>query len=481
MLETSAAEETVGVLRSALHASETRSRASNPRHSGRWANKHGYEVRVELDARRARTAISMCCLFDRSRMGDAIAPTKAQRGWRMRRTVAERSYVNTSQLASELRGYLSGVLPDYMVPAAYVSLDALPLTANGKLDRRALPAPEGDAYARGAYEAPEGEAETLLAGIWEELLGVERVGRRDSFFELGGHSLLAVRLLSRAREALGVELPLAVLFERPSLSGLAGAVTEIRARSGVQELPAIGRVERGGRLSLSHAQERLWFLSQLEGVSATYHIPLGLRLRGRLERAALVRALDEIWARHEGLRSVFVASEGWPHVELLPAGSGLRLREHDLRDEASREERLSELSREEAEAAFDLAAGPLVRGRLIRLGEEEHVLLLTQHHIVSDGWSMGVLLEELSALYGSFSRGERERLPELEVQYPDYAAWQREWLTGERQASQAKYWREALSGAPVLLALPTDRPRPAQQAFGGSSVPVLIEKEWWRG
>ncbi|WP_245432830.1 condensation domain-containing protein, partial [Rhizobium sp. WW_1] len=348
------------------------------------------------------------------------------------------------------------------------------------LDRRGLPAPEGEAYARQAYEAPEGDVERLLAGLWVELLGVERVGRHDSFFELGGHSLLAVRLINRVQQTFSVKLPLTALFIAPSLAGVAGAVKEHLAGSGPDHLPAIVRVERSGMLSPSYAQERLWFLSQLEGGSAAYHVPVALHLRGELDRAALCRALDGVWARHESLRSVFVTKDGKAHVGLLGADQGLWLLEHDLRNEPDAAASLAMLSREEFAAAFDLERGPLVRARLIQMADAEHVLLVTQHHIVSDGWSMGILLKEVGALYAAFIRGEECRLDELTVQYPDYASWQRQWLSGERQARQAAYWREALQDAPVMLNLPTDRPRPAQQSFAGSSVPVQLDAELTR-
>ncbi|MCA1371931.1 non-ribosomal peptide synthetase, partial [Bradyrhizobium sp. BRP14] len=217
-------------------------------------------------------------------------------------------------LAAALRAHLGGLLPDYMVPSAFVRLSALPLTPNGKLDRKALPAPEDDAYVRRTYEAPRGEVETLLAGIWQELLGIERVGRHDNFFELGGHSLLAVRLLARLTQALAVELPLATLFANPTLADLALSVGEVMDGSGAQAAPAIMPVGRDGALALSYSQQRLWFLAQLDEGSTSYHIPLGLRLRGALDRVAWQRSLDQLFARHEALRSVFVAPQGQPRV-----------------------------------------------------------------------------------------------------------------------------------------------------------------------
>ncbi|TSE14062.1 amino acid adenylation domain-containing protein, partial [Mesorhizobium intechi] len=384
------------------------------------------------------------------------------------------------ELAAVLRAHLSATLPEYMVPAAYVTLEALPLTPNGKLDRRALPAPDEEAYARGLYEAPQGEVETILAGIWQELLGVEQVGRQDSFFELGGHSLLAVRLVNRIQQTFGAKLALTALFVAPSLTGVAAAVEEQLVGSGSDHLPSIARVDRSGALLPSYAQERLWFLSQLEGGSAAYHVPLALRLQGELNRPAFGRALDEVWARHETLRSMFVTQDGKAWVAFLASEHGLPLAEHDLRGEKDAKGRLAALSREEFTAPFDLERGPLIRARLFRAAESEHVLLVTQHHIVSDGWSMGILLKEVGTLYAAFSRGEESPLDELPVQYPDYAVWQRQWLSTERHARQAQYWRDTLRDAPVVLNLPTDRPRPAQQSFLGSSVPVRLDEELTR-
>nr|WP_208758116.1 non-ribosomal peptide synthetase [Bradyrhizobium zhanjiangense] len=385
-----------------------------------------------------------------------------------------------SELAGALRAHISAHLPEYMVPSAFVRLAALPLTVNGKLDRKALAAPDDEAYARAAYEPPQGEIEITLAQIWAELLGVERVGRPDHFFALGGHSLLAVQLLSRVSQAIGFTLPLTTLFAKPVLADLAASIMDELSRSGAQDLPAIAPVPREAPLVLSFAQQRLWFLAQLDQSSTNYHIPLGWRLKGGLDRSAWQRSLDRVLARHEALRSVFVAPEGKPWVELLPEDAGLPVVEHDLRDRPDADEVLLGLCREEARTPFDLARGPLIRGRLIRISDEEHVLLLTQHHIVSDGWSLGVLARELSQLYRAFVAGEGDPLPPLAIQYPDYAAWQRQWLSGERLQRQAQYWRSNLSGAPARLALPTDRPRPAQQSFAGATVPIVIDAELTR-
>ncbi|CAH5442480.1 non-ribosomal peptide synthetase [Serratia marcescens] len=371
-------------------------------------------------------------------------------------------------LATGLRQHLQARLPDYMVPVAYVWLEALPLTGNGKLDKRALPVPQVDAYVREAYAPPQGEAENLLAAIWRELLGVERVGRYDHFFELGGHSLMAVRLANRVQQA-GWQLPLQALFASPVLHVLAQALEVAPAQEPQPILP----VARDGELPLSFAQQRLWFLTQLEGMSETYHIPLALRLHGRLDRQALQHSLDALYARHESLRSRFITREDRPQVQILPA-NGLPLAFHDLRRHPAQADTLC---RQAATQPFDLTQGPLVRAALIRLADEEHLFLLTCHHIISDGWSTGILLRELGALYGALRRGDADPLPPLTLQYPDYAAWQRRYLTPERLAAQAQYWRETLSGAPALLTLPTDRPRPTVQSFSGGEVPIAIDAE----
>ncbi|HEX2077236.1 MAG TPA: amino acid adenylation domain-containing protein, partial [Longimicrobium sp.] len=372
-----------------------------------------------------------------------------------------------------LKAHLADRLPGYMVPAAYVWMEAYPLTPNGKVDRRALPAPEGDAYVAGEYEAPVGETEQAVAAIWAEVLGAERVGRRDDFFGLGGHSLVAVRVVSRVRQALGVEALLGDLFERPVLADFArGLETAARA-----EAPAITRVDRTAPIPLSFAQQRLWFLERLGDLGSTYHIPSRLRLKGELDRDALAGALDRIVARHEALRTTFAEVDGVPEQRIAPAeASGFTLVEHDLSGAADAEAELQRLLAEETRAPFDLERGPLIRGRLIRLAADDHVLLITMHHIVSDGWSMGVLFGELSALYAAHARGREADLPELPVQYADYAAWQRGWIRGERLERQASYWERALAGAPELLELPTDRARPRKQDFAGASLKVELDE-----
>ncbi len=373
--------------------------------------------------------------------------------------------------AEDLRSWLSATLPDYMVPAAYVQLDCLPVNSNGKLDRKALPAPDGAAYVASAYEAPQGEIEQAIAVIWRDLLGLETIGRHDNFFALGGHSLLAVRVAWRLRQELDAEIGVAELFTHATLQQLAACV----ASSSSTVLPPIVPLQSDAPRLLSFAQQRLWFLSQFEGVSRAYHISCGLRLRGVLDKQALQRALDRIVARHASLRTTFALVDGQALQQIAAEDTGFHLIDQDLRHVPNRKSVLEQLLAQEAQAPFVLERGPLIRGRSIRLADDEHVLLVTMHHIVSDGWSMGVLIDELSVLYRAFARGTADPLDPLPIQYADYASWQRQWLVGKVLEQQATYWRETLSGAPVLLELPTDRPRPPRQDHAGAMLEMVID------
>jgi amino acid adenylation domain-containing protein/FkbM family methyltransferase len=410
------------------------------------------------------------------------------------------AYVAGGADSDALRAGLRRTLPEYMVPTVFVPLDALPRTASGKLDRAALPAPaarrpRGDAprvetfgpvpegvgqrpgaqpAAPAAYAAPRTPVEAALAALFTELLGVEPVGTGDDFFARGGHSLLALRLLWRIREVFAIEVPVPVLFKGPTVAALAAEV-EARRRATLPALPGIAPLPRGGDLPLSFAQERLWFLQQLEPGSAFYNNSLTLRLTGALDAAALERTLGEIVRRHETLRTTFHDRGGVPVAVAAPPGP-FTLPVEDLSglNPDAREAEVRRRADGEVARPFDLAAGPLFAPRLLRLGDQEHVLVLGMHHIVTDGWSMGVLARELGTLYAAFSRGEPSPLPEPEVQYADFAAWQRAQLAGEALERHLDWWRERLAGAPELLALPTDRPRPAVQRFRGARVPVSI-------
>ncbi len=378
-------------------------------------------------------------------------------------------------LISRLRRRLEKKLPDYMIPASFVVLDALPLTPNGKVDRRALPAPDEN-RSQQDFVAPSTPVEELLSRLWAEVLGIENAGMRDDFFALGGHSLLATRLVSRVRESFGVELPVRTLFEAPTVRDLAGHVeAALRDRAGEQAPPII-RVSREEKLPLSFAQQRLWFLHELEPSSSFYNVPVAVRLRGQLRIDAMQRTLNEIVRRHESLRTSFPTIDAQPVQAIAPSlVLDLPLIDVATEDEAQRR------ATEEARLPFNLATGPLIRASLVRLGAGDHVLLVTMHHIVSDGWSMGVLIKEVGALYRAFIEDKPSPLAELPVQYVDFAVWQRRWLSGEVFETHLSYWRRQLGGELPVLNLPADKPRPEVQSFRGSSqslqLPVSLAKE----
>jgi amino acid adenylation domain-containing protein len=384
-----------------------------------------------------------------------------------------------SELIGELRGFLKEKLPDYMMPSAFVMLNALPLTPNGKVDRRALPSPDvSGVRVEGEYLPPNTPVEALLARVWAEVLGVERVSLADDFFELGGHSLLATQVVTRLREALQVELPLRELFTHPTVAEFAHSIEQaLREGNGITG-PPIERVSRDGELPLSFAQQRLWFVDQFEPESTAYHLPVAVRLRGALDVAALERSLSEIVRRHEVLRTVFKSIEGRPTQCILPAVAlPMPLTDLSALDEAEREARAIALCMAETARPFDLEHGPLVRASLLRLGQSEHVLLLVMHHIVSDAWSLEILVREMTVLYRAYKAGEQSPLAELLIQYADYAHWQREWLQGETLERMLAYWKARLAGAPPLLALPADRPRPPVQSFRGDKQTFVLAPE----
>ncbi len=368
-----------------------------------------------------------------------------------------------------LRRFLQERLPDYMVPSAFVQLEALPLTPNGKVDRQALPTPEWSrGELEGEYVAPRTPVEEVLAGIWTQVLSVEEVGIYDNFFELGGHSLLATQLVSRVREAFEIELPLRNVFEAPTVATLAEHV-EIakRTQAGVQA-PPIRPTPRKGDLPLSFAQQRLWFLDQLEPNSPFYNIPESVRLIGPLDVATLEKGLNEIIRRHENLRTTFETVDGRPTQVIAPELIiPLRIVDVQHLPRAEREAEALRLAQQEAQRPFDLTRGPLLRVRLLRLGEEDHIVLLTMHHIIGDDWSTNVLIHEIAVLYDAFSQGRPSPLPELPIQYADFAHWQRNWLQGAVLETQLTYWRQQLADLPPLLELPTDRPRPSVQTYRG--------------
>ncbi|HVS00494.1 MAG TPA: amino acid adenylation domain-containing protein, partial [Thermoanaerobaculia bacterium] len=390
----------------------------------------------------------------------------------------------TEPAVSELRQWVSARLPAYMVPSVFAVLESLPLTASGKTDRQALlrTAVPGEGVPQGGALAPRTPVEELVASIWGEVLLRERIGIEDNFFDLGGHSLLATRVVSRLRQVFEIELPLRALFQEPTVAGLAAEV-EAALRSGrAAAAPVIERVSRTGDLPLSFAQQRLWFLDQLAPGSPIYNIPAALPLSADLNPGAFACALHEVIRRHEALRTTFITRDGMP-IQVVAPEVVCQLPEVDLSalpaDTAADEAR--RLGREEAGRPFDLAAGPLLRTTLLRPADRHRVLLLTVHHIVSDGWSMQVLEREMTALYAAFSRGEASPLPELPIQYADFAVWQRAWLEGGELQRQLEYWRGQLAGAPAGLDLPTDHPRPAVATFRGALRSVVLPRDLGAG
>lgn len=383
--------------------------------------------------------------------------------------------------AAALRDHVARLLPEYMVPAAFVKVPELPLTPHGKLDLKALPAPQESDLVTSSFEAPVGELETAVAGWWAELLGVQRVGRHDDFFALGGNSLEGLMLIARIRERLSLDVYIKQLFDFRVLAQFAQSLRETAPIAS----PIRPSAEDQEAHALSSAQKRLWFLAQMNGASHAYHIGIGpiswmkrsgLRLKGPLDHGALRAALDQLVARHESLRTTFATVDGAPSLRIAPETVGFALQEHDLRGRRDALQELDRLKLEESRSPFDLERGPLVRGRLFRLADDDHALIMTTHHIVCDGWSGEILMRELGLLYAEHRRGERGALAPFPLQYKEYTSWQRRWLSGEVLSRQTEYWKRQLQGAPASLNLPTDRPRPPKVDFDGDCVDVCIDE-----
>ncbi len=370
---------------------------------------------------------------------------------------------------TELRAWVKERVPEYMTPVAFVTLERFPLSPNGKVDRKNLPAPD---YVRPelgrAYLEARTPAEEVIAGIWAEVLKLDQIGIEDDFFELGGHSLLATQVVSRIRQAFQVELPLRAMFEAPTVAGLAER-TEVlqRQKQGLQS-PPMTRVSRDEPLPLSFAQQRLWFLDQLEPNNPLYNVPHIVRLRGALDAAVLEKTLNEIVRRHETLRTRFDSIDDQP-VQVIVPSLTLPLSITDLTTlpESDRETEARKRAMDEVKTPFNLSTGPLLRASLIKLADDDHVLILNTHHIISDRWSLGVLSQELAALYEAYLADKPSPLPDLAIQYADYAVWQRQYLSGTTLDQQLDYWKQQLAGAPPTLDLPTDRPRQAIENFWG--------------
>ncbi|WP_375328979.1 amino acid adenylation domain-containing protein [Microcystis sp. BLCC-F210] len=385
-------------------------------------------------------------------------------------TPKEQNSLNITQL----RQFLKAKLPEYMIPSAFVILESLPLTPNGKTDYRALPAPEFQSQEQ--YIAPRNPIEEILSSIWAKVLKVAQVGIHDNFFELGGHSLLATQLISRIREAFQVEIPLRKLFVAPTIAELSQEIKRLSEGEQITELPILPR-DKAAELPLSFAQTRLWFLAEFESNSSFYNIPLALRLEGNLNSEILIQSLEEVCDRHEALRTNFITVDGIP-TQVIQARTWT-VTVVDLQHLSGSEQAIAsqELAQNQAIQPFDLAGEPLIRITLLVLSETEHLLLVCMHHIVSDGWSMGVFLQELTALYNAYIQGLSSPLNPLSIQYGDFTLWQRQWLQGEVLQQQLDYWQKQLAGAPALLSLPTDRPRPNQQSFAGGHLPFSLSLE----
>jgi hypothetical protein len=374
-----------------------------------------------------------------------------------------------------LREYLKDHLPSSMIPAAFVNLAKLPLTANGKIDIARLPAPGQD------DATPVAEARTLveevLLGLWSKVLGRDRIGIHDNFFEVGGHSLLATMLASQIRDAFKLEVPLRTIFDRPTIADLAQGISDARHEGKSPLVPPLRAMARPAAIPLSFAQQRLWFVNKLNP-NGLYNIPTAVGLKGPLNLVALQKSIDEIARRHEILRTTFHETGGIP-FQAIEASPSIPVRRLDLQH-ISRGERpasLFQIARSEIYLPFDLSRGPLLRILLVQLDAEEHALIITTHHIISDGWSMAIFIREMRSLYKSFLLGERASLPEMKIQYADFAMWQREWLRGEMLEEQLSYWKTQLKPPVPELKLPVDFPRPTNRTYEGALHSAVVSSD----
>ncbi len=368
-----------------------------------------------------------------------------------------------------LRAHAQQFLPEFMVPAAFVALPAFPLTPNGKVDRKALPVPDLGAASGGEYEPARTPAEGVVAEIWADVLKRDSVGASQNFFDLGGHSLLATQVIARISQAFKIRMPLRAIFEAPTVAGLAKQAEASQTGENAAESLPLKPVDRSGPLPLSFAQQRLWFLNELDPANSLYNISFALHLTGDLQPTRLREALDEVVRRHEALRTRFASQDGEPVQIVCPASSpDFSLLTAGDHDEARR------LIRLEALRPFDLRQAPLIRAALITLAPHDRVLALFTHHIVSDGWSSGVIVEELRSLYATLVEGKPSRLPEPSLQYPDYAVWQRQYLEGKTLDARLAWWKQQLAGAPAALELPTDHPRPPVETFRGAKQTISL-------
>ncbi|MFM6069905.1 MAG: amino acid adenylation domain-containing protein, partial [Sphaerospermopsis kisseleviana] len=393
----------------------------------------------------------------------------------------------TTPELTAIRQFLVNKLPGYMIPSALVILENLPLTPNGKIDRRALPKPELDSTIVEKYVAPRNPIEELLTQTWLQVLKVESVGVNDNFFELGGHSLLATQIVSRIRKIFQVELPLNKLFAAPTVRELAHIITQLQQDKLEQSTPPLSPrakdADLASDLPMSFAQQRLWFLDQFEANSAVYNIPTALHLRGKLHSYALEQSLQTIIHRHEALRTNFTTIDGQPIQVIREQKAGNKeqgiVSIVDLQHLGKTEQEIAveQLTQQQMMTGFELETEALIRVQLILVNETEQILLVCMHHIVADGWSMGVFFQELTQLYNAYCQNQPSPLSTLPIQYSDFAIWQREWLQGDVLQNQITYWEKQLKDAPTLLSLPTDRPRPAVQTFVGDHYKFALAPE----
>jgi amino acid adenylation domain-containing protein len=388
------------------------------------------------------------------------------------------AYVVGAATSAELAAHVARRLPAAFVPGRFVDLPALPRLAGGKVDRRALPAPTETPRTTAAAHPPAGPFEKIVAQVWSEVLGRNGIGREDVFFELGGHSLLATRVASRLERALGVRVPLRRLFEAPRLADLARELEALVRGGGAPTAPLTRQEPRPERIPLSFAQERIWLMDRLSPGNASYNLPTAVRLAGRLDDRALERALTEVVRRHEILRTALPLVGGEPVQAIAPVPA-LVLPRFDLSalPDSARRHEVERLAVEAARLPFDLARGPLMRAALLRLGEEEHVLLFTVQHAIFDGWSRGILVREAAALYDAYLRGEPSPLPGLPLQYADFTLWERRLLSGEALEAELAWWKRRFAGSLPVLRLPTDRPRPAASSFRGARRSLALSPE----
>jgi len=376
----------------------------------------------------------------------------------------------------KLRKYVRKRLPDYMAPAAIVVMKEFPLTRNGKIDRGALPKPEELKRQAEAEEREHRNAyEEIVDGIWKDVLKFERAGRLDSFFEIGGDSLSATQVIARIRDVFGVEIGVRSIFNDPTIEGLARVIEEASRGGENEPPPPLVKIPREGSFPLSFAQQRLWFIDQLEPGNAAYNCPVAAKLKGRLDLDALERVINEIIRRHESLRTRFEMVADEP-AQVIDPWEPRKLEVKDLMGlpVEERERVVARVADEEAGTGFDLSRGPLLRVKILKLEEEEHAVFFTTHHVVSDGWSMGILVREIEELYQAFICGKESPLEELPIQYADFAVWQRAWLQGEALENQFTYWKRQLGEEPPLLELPIDKPRPATLTYQGAHCARLL-------